>query len=150
MKIIEGDLIEMFSKGEFDTIIHGCNCQHVMGAGIAGQINNIFPQALFSDKNNSNIGDIRKLSNWTSAAVQTEGGYGIIINLYTQFNPGKNLSISALDLGLYKLSQSLSKDVKIGIPQIGCGIAGGNWDEVQPIIEKYFSEHNLTIVNYKK
>ena len=45
MKIIEGDLIQLALDGEFDLIIHGCNCFCSMGAGIAKSIREIFPEA---------------------------------------------------------------------------------------------------------
>ena len=36
MKIIKGNLISLALAGEFEVIIHGCNCFCTMGAGIAG------------------------------------------------------------------------------------------------------------------
>ena len=38
MKIVEGNLLDMAVNGDFDVIIHGCNCFCNMGAGIALQI----------------------------------------------------------------------------------------------------------------
>ena len=38
MKIIKGDLIKLALQGEFDVIVHGCNCFCTMGAGIAKSI----------------------------------------------------------------------------------------------------------------
>mgnify|MGYP001795501660 FL=1 len=38
MKTIKGDLVKLAIKGEFDLIIHGCNCFCTMGAGIAKTI----------------------------------------------------------------------------------------------------------------
>ena len=39
MKTITGDLIKLAQDGVFDVIIHGCNCQNTMGAGIAKTVN---------------------------------------------------------------------------------------------------------------
>ena len=50
MKIIQGDLIKKAKDGEFDLIIHGCNCFCTMGAGIAKGIKNNFPQAFQADQ----------------------------------------------------------------------------------------------------
>jgi len=44
MKIVEGDLIKMALGGEFDLIVHGCNCFCTMGAGIAKTIREYFPE----------------------------------------------------------------------------------------------------------
>ena len=42
---VKGDLISIFKSGA-GHLIHGCNCFHTMGAGIARQIVREFPQAL--------------------------------------------------------------------------------------------------------
>ena len=62
MKQRNGDLIRMFSGGEFDLIVHGCNCFHTMGAGIAGTIAKQFPYAAKVDRECTAYGDITKLS----------------------------------------------------------------------------------------
>lgn len=46
---VRGDLISIFKSGA-GHLIHGCNCFHTMGAGIARQIVREFPQALETDK----------------------------------------------------------------------------------------------------
>lgn len=46
---VEGDLISLFKSGD-GHLIHGCNCFHTMGKGVAKQIAREFPQALEADK----------------------------------------------------------------------------------------------------
>ena len=48
MKTIKGDLIKLAQDGEFDVIVHGCNCMCTMSAGIAKQIKIIFSKSLGS------------------------------------------------------------------------------------------------------
>ena len=38
MKTVQGDLIALALTGRFDVIVHGCNCEGDMGAGIARAI----------------------------------------------------------------------------------------------------------------
>ena len=45
MKVIRGDLVQLALAGKFDVIVHGCNCMCTMGAGIAKQIKQKFPEA---------------------------------------------------------------------------------------------------------
>jgi O-acetyl-ADP-ribose deacetylase (regulator of RNase III) len=45
MKVTEGDLIKKAKEGEFDLIVHGCNCFCTMGGGIAKGIKREFPEA---------------------------------------------------------------------------------------------------------
>ena len=42
MKTIQGNLIHLAQNGEFDLIVHGCNCFCTMGAGIAKGIKAAF------------------------------------------------------------------------------------------------------------
>ena len=51
MKYIIGDLIKMAESGQFDVIVHGCNCFCTMGGGIAAAIANNFPHAYEEDCN---------------------------------------------------------------------------------------------------
>ena len=49
MQTRSGDLIALAKAGEFDVIVHGCNCQCAMDAGIAKQIKAEFPAAYAAD-----------------------------------------------------------------------------------------------------
>lgn len=149
MKTVKGNLVDMFLNGEFKVMIHGANCFKSMGAGIAGEIRNKIPEAVIADNLYGISGDKNKLSNWSLATVRRKtGGIGVVINLYTQYNPGKDLYEEALILGFKKLAPLFSQEVSIGIPAIGCGIAGGNWEEISPKIAKIFKNHNITFVEY--
>lgn len=61
MKKVYGDLIEMAEHGDFDVIVHGCNCFCTMGAGIALQIKHHFPEAYYADCDYSKKGDKKNL-----------------------------------------------------------------------------------------
>ena len=85
MKNVRGDLIKLALDGHFDVIVHGCNCQCVMGAGIALSIRNTFPEAFAADLATSK-GDRAKLGTISVAAVE-RGGHSIaVVNGYTQFH----------------------------------------------------------------
>ncbi len=49
---------------------------------------------------------------------------------------------------MHKISMNIPRDLRIGIPKIGCGLAGGDWKVVEQIIKEHLSEHDLTIVEY--
>lgn len=49
MKVMHGDLLQLALEGAFDVIVHGCNCQCVMGKGIALSIKEQFPEAHAAD-----------------------------------------------------------------------------------------------------
>ena len=152
MKETKGDLVKMFLDGEFDVIVHGCNCKGIMGAGLAKQIAEQIPEAVFADKMYKyRQHDYNKLSDYSIATVRRENGkIGFVINLYTQYSLGPDLYENALLLGFEKLRMHLQRGIKIGIPAIGCGIAGGKWDEIGPKIAKIMSVHDITYVEYEK
>lgn len=151
MKKIQGDLVEMALKGDFDVIIHGCNCRNMMGAGIAAQIARGIPEAVWADTMFIHLQGYDKLSNYSTATFRNEKNVvGFVVNLYTQYNPGANLDENALLLGFTKLKNTLMNKVKIGIPLIGCGIAGGDWKKLEPKIKKIMKGHDITVVHYKK
>ena len=53
MKEVTGDLVKLAKNGEFDVIVHGCNCECIMGGGIAKQIRQAFPTAYDADRGTS-------------------------------------------------------------------------------------------------
>lgn len=144
LKIIQGNLIELAQQGEFDAIMHGCNCQKLMRSGIAGQIANWYPLAEEVDKVDLRS-PLAKLGDYTIAVV----GKLNIINAYTQYNPGPDFMPWALERVLFVLSKSIitnQGEPRIGVPWIGCGIGGSTKEIVQPIFERYADKLNITIV----
>lgn len=85
MKIIEGDLVELALRGNFDVIVHGCNCFCTMGAGIAKTIKDVFPEAYEADIQTEK-GSRDKLGG-ISYVVLNRNGYEItVVNGYTQYS----------------------------------------------------------------
>ena len=149
---VSGNLIELFKENKFDGIAHGCNCFHSMGADIAASIREEFIEAYKADINLSQYGSQLKLGSYTAANVK----FGTIFNLYTQYRPGseteENLYLNIENV--FKLLSSLygSRPTKfhLGIPLIGCGLAGGNWKIVKDIINDNSKNIYITVVNFSK
>lgn len=135
MKLAKGDLLAMAKAGEFDIIIHGCNCFNVMGAGIAAQIAQQFPDAKLADDETVR-GDPGKLGTYTIGM----GGRLVILNAYTQYgtsNTGKDVfEYTAFERVLDKIATRFGK-WRIGLPMIGMGLAGGDAERIIPIIEAF-------------
>jgi len=157
MKTVRGDLIELTREGHFDVIIHGCNCFHVMGAGVAKQISDTFPEALFFDKLTSK-GSREKLGTVSVADIPighpkfyNKYDNVHIVNAYTQFNYGTKIQVN------YEAVRSCFKTIKelypnvncrIGYPRIGAGLAGGDWNIISKIIDEELQGLNHTLVEY--
>lgn len=152
IKYIKGDLIKLAKRGAFDIIIHGCNCFNTMGAGIARQIKEIFPMAYKADCR-TEMGNISKLGGYTECEVKIPKKQTRlkIINAYTQydFHGNNEFNYEALETFLKTLIP-LDYSVKIGIPKIGAGLAGGDWKRIESIFNRVVPYLNITCVEYVK
>jgi len=116
----DGNLIKLSKQGEFDDIIHGCNCGKDWGAGIALSMKKSYPLAFQNDLNTpSTMGDITICKDYDCCDI---------INSYTQFYKGKNKWGKDSDFNRYKAIESCMEKINenyqgktIGIPLIGCG-----------------------------
>lgn len=146
MNYIKGNLVSLSLQNQFDIIIHGCNCFHKFGKGIAKSIREVYPKAYDVDLE-TRKGDQAKLGTYSFCTYPNV----TIINAYTQYRYDHTLPMvdyDAIDKVFQLLSQQIDEDRRIGIPQIGAGLAGGQWSKIESIIEKYMNAHNLTCVMY--
>lgn len=195
---IKGDLIKLALQGSFDVIAHGCNCFCTMRAGIAPQMAKTFECDKYELEAAVYKGDITKLGTIDFAEgylengkifMDYEGWYNnedglknlYIVNAYTQYNYGKNhkngelapLDYEALTMCMRKINH-IFKGKHIGLPMIGCGLAGGIWSleelpvtnqdeydfkmtllalntkDVKTIIQQELKDCNVTVVKYQK
>jgi len=167
-RIVKGDLIHLAKRGSFDLIAHGCNCQSNMGSGIA------VPMSLHFDACNFPMEvagpGIHKLGNIDYKTMAVYGGrWGVpvedigledtvnvfnltVVNCYTQVYPNaklKPLDYEALTVCMRKIN-ALFPGRHIGLPWIGCGLAGGDKNRVQDILERALFNMEVTIVEYEK
>lgn len=153
-KTIQGDLVKMALEGDFDVIVHGCNCHNTMGAGIAKQIKYAFPEAYYQDCQTER-GDRTKLGNYSCATDVPVGDGDVgtvdIINAYTQYDyRGKSpVDYKAIKMVFELLNKDCGAGERIGIPKIGAGLAGGDWATIKKIIDAATPNLNITLVEYK-
>lgn len=151
MNIIHGDLIKLALDGEFDIIIHGCNCFCTMGKGIAKTIKNEFPEAYRSDLATIK-GDKSKLGKVSIATINRNSIQFDVINGYTQFKYGGNRNNVNYDAikSVFKFIKNNYSSERIGYPLIGAGLASGDWKIISEIINKILVDENHTLVKYKR
>lgn len=151
MKIVEGDLIKMALGGEFDLIVHGCNCFCTMGAGIAKTIREYFPEAYEADMNTVK-GAKEKLGSITSVIVIRNNNNITVVNGYTQYSPsgtGILVDYEAVTSVFREIKQTYS-GYRIGYPMIGAGLAKGDWQVISGLISEQLSGEDHTLVKLKK
>jgi O-acetyl-ADP-ribose deacetylase (regulator of RNase III) len=142
----KGDLIVEAKAGAFDVIGHGCNCYCNMGAGIAVPMAKVFGADKYVMERGSYKGDYNKLGQIDFGHTHADNGkYLYVVNCYTQFRPGKDLDYDALRLCLRKLNREF-RGMHVGLPKIGCGLAGGDWNTVSAMIKEEMKDCKVTVV----
>lgn len=152
-----GDLIKMADEGHFNILIHGANAFCTMGAGIAGQLAKRSRKIPFMDSQTTK-GDRSKLGTYTKAVIDdvyTKSVY-TVINAYTQYtywDVDDMLSYDAIRQALTAVKEKFDSDPddipRIGIPLIGAGLARGNWNIIEKIINDV-GFRDLTIVIFNE
>lgn len=166
---IDGDLIKLAKEAKFDAIVHGCNCLSNMGAGIAPQMAKAFGCDRFEMETWGP--GIEKLGciDWQTFVLGERAIWSLedaknnrnepelsVVNAYTQYKYGRNHSdgvaipfdYEAFTICMRKLN-NVFKGKHIGMPKIGAGLAGGNWNRIEHIINTELIDCKVTIVNYK-
>ncbi len=146
---VYSDLVVLAKAGQFDVIVHGCNCFCAMGAGIAQQIKGAFPAAYDADRQ-TNRGDRSKLGTCTVASCPIPSGIVEVVNAYTQYHwkepEGEVLAdYPAIRSCLAWLRKNyLGK--RIGMPRIGAGLARGDWNIIGMAICEEFRGEDVFVV----
>lgn len=163
MKLItytKGDLLDYFNNGTCDAIAHCCNCQGVMGSGIALQIKNEIPDAYDAYKqfetDNSRGLDLGTISYYLSSFwidgdefVKKQG----VVNLHAQHLYGcdgsRFVNYEALYNSLLKTRElMIENDMKVlGVPyKMACDRAGGDWRIVETMMTVIFENTDIQIL----
>jgi O-acetyl-ADP-ribose deacetylase (regulator of RNase III) len=119
-----------------------------MGSGIAPQIKDKFPEAFEVDCATIK-GDKVKLGTISFCKLEKL----IIVNLYGQFGTrGRQKGEIDLDYNALTSALKLTKDKfsgkRFGFPMLGSGLAGGDWNVIEKIIQDVFAGEYVTIVRY--
>ena len=55
----------------------------------------------------------------------------------------------AVEQGLVKVAvYALKRGASVHMPRLGCGLAGGSWEEIEPIINRTLTEKGVEVVVY--
>lgn len=156
IKIIKGNILDY----DNDIIVQQVNCKGVMGAGLAKQIMDMYPEVPIEYKNfvvkkMKTLKDTSQLLGETLFVDVYDGK--IIANIFGQ----NNIRTDYMDKTVYTNTEALVegfKNVKkkaqelgmsVGIPTyIGCGLAGGDWHKIKPLIEDLFEGTNIDVNFY--
>lgn len=149
IEIVNGNVLDAFADRKINFLVHCCNMQHVMGAGIAKQIKHTYPEAYTVD----GIWFLSKNPDFSHMSVARISTNRYVINVYGQRYYGtenRQLNYAFLRTGLTQLASITDTADTIGLPYgMGCGLAGGDWPTVLKIIEDVFQNHEVKIYKLK-
>lgn len=137
-KYIKGDITDT----ELKYIAHGVNCQNVMGSGVAKALFTKWPEVKSHYhefcKYNSELGtDL--LGQIGFVNVGDKYNQKLIANCFTQryygYDEKRYVDYFAITRCFLRLKKTVGfKDEILAIPKIGCGLAGGDWNIVEQLI----------------
>lgn len=140
---------DLFLSKDLDAISHGVNTLGVMGAGIATVFKKTFP-LMYSQynllcKNNSDKDLLGTIFVW-----QTESDF-IVYNLFTQGSANNWIQLATLDMirsSIGKMIEHATQNgiKRIGMPKIGAGLGGLDWQDVEKIIKELSDNKSVTLV----
>ena len=158
IRIVKGDLLD----AKEDVIAHQVNCRGVMGAGVAKQIREKWPYVYhrYRECCYAHAIDPKALLGYCQF-VHLDGKTAnrnlIVSNLFGQVEYGRGKSFTDEE-GFRRALNSMSFMLKnrshnfkeplatIAMPyKIGCGLAGGNWDNIYKIIEEELTDFDVTL-----
>ena len=139
-----GCLVEAAKNNEVQIIAHQANCMNTMARGIAPLLCDAFPEVREADKRTM-AGSKEKLGTY-SMAVSLEYGT-IIYNLYGQYDwrGRNNTNYRALASALGYMDKNIPAKSKIGLPKLGAGLGGGEWDVIEEILKNKLGDHDVTV-----
>ena len=159
IKIVDGDLLQ----ANVPLIAHQTNCLGVMGAGIAKAIRNKWPNVYAQYKDFcKDFNYSRVLLGLSQICKTKDTPIKYVANLFGEYSYTESVSpyenrhtdYYALETALLALkADCIASSIKeLGIPyKLGCGLAGGDWDNVvYPMLQKLFAdESTITLYIYK-
>lgn len=157
IKYIQGDIVNSAKQGKIHVFAHQANCFCKGRRGIAPLIFEAFPSVRGAD-DRTKVGDREKLGNLSHAFSRVgEDNEDMVwgFNLYGQYHfvsshKEYGTQYDELASALCKMRVTIAtrktlhwphdKVLKVGFPLIGCGLAGGDWDVVESMINDIFGD----------
>jgi O-acetyl-ADP-ribose deacetylase (regulator of RNase III) len=154
-EVVQGDLIALAKNYEYEAIAHGCNCLCTMGSGIAPMIRQAFPAAWEADQFTVK-GDRDKLGSYSVG--YDEGHDMFVFNLYTQYDyfgrkqGRRDVDYNAVTSAFAAMNEWCRDNgiSVIGIPKIGAGLAGGDWETIKERINAVTPDLDIELVEYNR
>lgn len=141
-----GDLL----KADATYICHQVNCRGVMGAGIAKQVKDTWPE-VYNDyiKAIQNHPKCCPLGEITATKINNNQ---VVINMFAQDRYGHGIRFTDYE-AFYKCLERIrdltNSNSTIAFPYgIGCGLGGGDWKIIETMIQNVLKDRKVYIYKY--
>lgn len=127
-------------------LAHGCNIRGVMGAGIAVQFKQRWPEMYTQYRRRCRAGRFRlgEVMIWADPSSGTT-----IYNMATQQNPGADATTKAIEVSIQTVIKDVMMtqygDAVVAMPRIGCGLGGLQWVDVECVLAKVIAPHPVQL-----
>lgn len=137
MELVRGNIL----KAKTTAIVNPINCQGAMGAGLALQFRNTFPDNYRAYRLACVSKEIESGRMFVFERENPEDGPRIIVNFPTKVHWRDKSRLEDIRIGLDALVEEVQRlgIRSIAIPPLGCGLGGLEWSEVKPLIFDAFS-----------
>jgi O-acetyl-ADP-ribose deacetylase (regulator of RNase III) len=149
---LKGDATSPQTKGN-KIIGHVCNDIGAWGKGFVMAVSTRWPEPEREfrkwhrerSQNNFALGEIQVVSVekylWIANMIGQKG--------IKTGSKGVPIRYEAIELCLEKLAQEArSKEASVHLPRIGCGLAGGTWEKIEPLIAKTLLAQGIPVFVY--
>ncbi|CAM1343718.1 macro domain-containing protein [Tenacibaculum amylolyticum] len=151
IKYIKGDATNPIGEGN-KIIVHVCNDIGGWGKGFVLAISKKWSEpekeykAWYKSRENFELGGVQ--------FVKVESNLWIA-NLIGQHKIRKDeqgnppIRYKAIEEGIQKVAKEASAiKASVHMPRIGCGLAGGKWENIEPILEKHLTKNEIETIVY--
>lgn len=151
IRYIEGDATDPVGSGR-KVIVHICNDSGKWGKGFVLAISRRWkePELVYRESFNDSpqpaLGDVQfvRISDSISVA-NLIGQHGIV----TRAGETPPIRYDAIRAGLMKVAvQARADGASVHMPRIGCGLAGGEWAKVEPIVAESLVGQGVEVTVY--
>lgn len=150
-----GDATDLSSTdGVILAVLHICNDRGGWGRGFVLAVSKRWPQP---EEKYRRLFHGGRLVLGTIQVVPVGNGI-VVVNMIAQSGYRRNndeppINYEALDECLAtfrkRADRLVAKDgLEVHMPRIGCGLAGGHWEEIEPIIEKHLGLFPVTVYDW--
>ncbi|MET1253668.1 macro domain-containing protein [Aliikangiella maris] len=153
IQYLKGDATNPQGQGQ-RIITHVCNDIGQWGKGFVLAISKRWPaperayKSLFQSDNKPSLGDTQFVQVEDLITVANIIGQHGVRSPRNKTAPAP-IRYDAIEKGLTLVANhAIENSASVHMPRIGCGLAGGSWEKIEPIIERTLIDKNIKVFVY--